>query len=59
MNNKQLSLDEVIECLQNFKKEATGNICLYRCQIDIAGYDEKGIGHTLKSRTKKIKEEKV
>ena len=56
MKNKQLSLDEVIEYLQNFKKNSGGNIFLNKCNIDIVGYDEKGIKHSTKSRTKIKKE---
>lgn len=55
-NNNRLSLDEVIENLQNFKRDAGGNIFLSKCNIDLIGYDEKGTKHSIKSRTKKVKE---
>lgn len=55
-NKNRLSLDEVIENLQNFKRDVGGNIFLNKCNIDLVGYDEKGIKHSIKSRTKKVKE---
>lgn len=55
-NNNRLSLDEVIENLQNFKRDSGGNIFLNKCNIDLVGYDKKGIKHSIKSRTKKVKE---
>lgn len=55
-NNNKLSLDEVIENLQNLKRDAGGNIFLNKCNIDLIGYDKKGTKRSIKSRTKKVKE---